>query len=390
MSPGDVVSNTLAALRAQLKAAHLASGELSTREISRRSHGAVSHTTAHQVLRAATLPSWRTLEPVVDALGANLEEFKKLWIRARSDEERAEVGTAAGNAYREDVSTSLAAALNLFRQYCSRKEEEKAKAFLISRIGTRADENIELVIELYDRFYYKDEEISAHYDPVIQSFEKFGDPEELEIAKSAHKLARRCLERGNAQRALAFAQRAVLRNPFWYGHFSIHAEVLISLGLYVEAEVAATAAHELEAGFTLFSYSPLADVLKFNRDYKRLEQLTKESYENSGGPGGSESANYAECLMLCGKTEDAISILKEGLAAGKVSEWERTELLIFTARAMCQQGSYSSARSILRSDELYATDKGLQLEFANVLAREGKVGESFNLLETLHDMPNEP
>jgi tetratricopeptide (TPR) repeat protein len=325
------------------------------------------------------------LEPVVDALGADVEEFKRLWMRARSEEKEG-VGSAGGNPYREEVSPSLAAAINLFRQYCARNETEKAKAFLISQIGSRPSEHIELVIELHDRFYYRDEEIFERFDKVIQEFAESGDVRDLERSSSAHTLARRCLERDDAQRALTFARRANLLNPLWYGHFSIHSEALMALGLYTEAEVTATAAYELESKPTLFPHTPLSDVLKITRNYKRLEELTKESYENAGGPGGGEALYYAECLMLCGKIDQAIAILKESLAHEQ-GEWERIELLISAAKAFCQQGDYSSAKSLLQNDPLYATENKLQLELANVLAREGKRDESFKLLEALHEAP---
>jgi tetratricopeptide (TPR) repeat protein len=318
-----------------------------------------------------------------------LEEFKKLWIRARSEEEGAEVGAVSDNTYREGLSPHLAAALNLFRRFCANKEEGKAKSFLTSKIGDRAETEIDLVIELYDRFYYKDADISARYNPVIQRFAESGNPGELEVAKSAHALARRCLDQGIVYRALIFAQRATLLNPTWYGHYSIHAEVLIALGLYTEAEKVAIIAYELEPSPTLFTYSPLADLLKLNRNYKRLEQLAKESYENSGGPSGGESIAYAECLMLCGKAEEAIAILKQGLAASEEEKWEHAELLLCTARALCQQGSYASAESLLRSDELYAKDERLQLEYANVLARGGKMDEAFEILKVIHKVPTE-
>jgi tetratricopeptide (TPR) repeat protein len=382
------MSDALAVLRARLKAAHLASGELSTREISRRVHGAVSHTTAHQVLRAATLPSWRALEPVVDALGADPEDFKKLWVQARSEEKGGRSVIAKNNTYREDLRPHLAGAFNLFRHYCRVEKFEEAKAFLISQIDPPSTSKIDLVVELYDRFYYQDQKILTKYDPVIQDFTESGDATDVESAHSAHSLARRCLEQNNPQRALVFAQRAHAINPHAFGFVAMHAEALIALGLYEQAEAVATTAHELDPKPTYFFYSPLADVLRMKGDYKRLEELAEQSYENAGGPSGNEPSTYARCLLQCGKPEKAISVINAALEHDQ-GKWARAELLVTAAKAYCQQSSFSDAKAALQGDELFASEKMLQLEFANVLAREGLWEEAARLLERLHEVPTE-
>ncbi|MEU5869889.1 WD40 repeat domain-containing protein, partial [Nonomuraea sp. NPDC047529] len=74
----------LAALRDQLSHAHLHSGAPSFREIERRTGKALSHTTARAVLRCEKLPRWGQVELVAEALEADPEDFKPLWVTARA------------------------------------------------------------------------------------------------------------------------------------------------------------------------------------------------------------------------------------------------------------------------------------------------------------------
>ncbi|UGQ10022.1 hypothetical protein LO772_24460 [Yinghuangia sp. ASG 101] len=266
------------------------------------------------------------------------------------------------------------------------EEEEKAKDFLISQIEKQDSHAVELTIELYDYFYdYDDTESIGKYEPVIQNFMHHGNPEKLQSAHSAYILARRCLEQNEAQKALAFAQRAYFLNPLQRGYVNIHCEALIALGLYREAEPLATAAHELDSHHLLI-HSPLAEILKVTRNFSKLERIGKESYEKTRAFRGLAASFYADCLILSGKTGQAISVLKESLASSK-EEWERVHLVVRLAQAYCQQGSFSDAQSALQEEQSHSADPRLRLEVANVLARAGELQASVALLETLHNMP---
>lgn len=70
----------LAVLRSRLQRLHRRDGEPSTREISRRTDRAISHTTVSLVLRCAKNPRWGQLELVVEALNGAIEEFRPLWV----------------------------------------------------------------------------------------------------------------------------------------------------------------------------------------------------------------------------------------------------------------------------------------------------------------------
>jgi class 3 adenylate cyclase len=77
----------LVKLRNRLQRIHRHNGEPSTREISRRTGKAISHTTVNLVLRCIKNPRWGQLELVVEALGGNVDEFRSLWIAVRDAED---------------------------------------------------------------------------------------------------------------------------------------------------------------------------------------------------------------------------------------------------------------------------------------------------------------
>lgn len=82
---GGSVDGSLAALRAAVQRLHREAGEPSTRELAKRA-GTISHSTVNTVLRCLKTPAWAHLELVVDALGGEPEEFRRLWTALRNIE----------------------------------------------------------------------------------------------------------------------------------------------------------------------------------------------------------------------------------------------------------------------------------------------------------------
>ncbi|WP_435133026.1 hypothetical protein [Actinacidiphila sp. bgisy144] len=80
-----VSGSALDALRYRLRRLHRDSGEPSFRVVSQRTEKAISHTTAGNVLRCDIPPGWGALELVVEALGGDVEEFRKLWVAVRDE-----------------------------------------------------------------------------------------------------------------------------------------------------------------------------------------------------------------------------------------------------------------------------------------------------------------
>lgn len=75
-------------LRWKLRQLRRADGDVSYRQISRRTGKAISHSTVGVVLRCMETPSWGPLEQVVEALGGDSAEFKELWMAAREADDR--------------------------------------------------------------------------------------------------------------------------------------------------------------------------------------------------------------------------------------------------------------------------------------------------------------
>lgn len=77
------MSEKLAHLSARLQHLHREAGEPSYREIGKEIK--FSHTTVMKAIKCENCPSWRVLERIVDHLGGDIPEFKKLWKEIRDD-----------------------------------------------------------------------------------------------------------------------------------------------------------------------------------------------------------------------------------------------------------------------------------------------------------------
>ena len=86
---GGASPDALAWLRLRLQRLYRANGEPSSREVSRRTDRAVSHTTVNGLLKCSKTPRWSHLEVVVTALGGDVEEFRRLWVAVRDAEDPA-------------------------------------------------------------------------------------------------------------------------------------------------------------------------------------------------------------------------------------------------------------------------------------------------------------
>jgi tetratricopeptide (TPR) repeat protein len=82
-------SGAITALFDRLNELHFRAGEPPVRTISRKlGQGVVSPSTVHNILSGPRVPRWGTLELVVEVLGGDLEEFRRLWQAARKAERR--------------------------------------------------------------------------------------------------------------------------------------------------------------------------------------------------------------------------------------------------------------------------------------------------------------
>lgn len=72
-------------LRDALHRLHLTAGKPSGREISRQLGGLPSHTTVSSVLRCDKACKWWQLEPIIEHLNGDVENFRRLWMATQRD-----------------------------------------------------------------------------------------------------------------------------------------------------------------------------------------------------------------------------------------------------------------------------------------------------------------
>ncbi len=87
----------------QLLTLHRRAGEPSTRDIARRTHGAVSHSTVNAILRGTRFPKWGHLEVIVEALEGDTAHFRELWVQARDAEDRDDTTLESGGSSRTSL-----------------------------------------------------------------------------------------------------------------------------------------------------------------------------------------------------------------------------------------------------------------------------------------------
>ncbi|MFJ7302003.1 tetratricopeptide repeat protein [Streptomyces sp. NPDC099088] len=380
------MSKQIEKLRVSLREAHLRSGQMSTREISKRCHGAVSHTTVSQVLKCASLPSWRSLEPVATVLGANVEGLRQLWLAAKEGDGTTTSPPSSNGArnYSYRLEPETAGAINLARIYANNKDFEKAKDLLIAQVGTSSQPDVNLLSYLCAIYWYRYPEVQEKYKEFAETYRDFGDPDELDTPEGAYWFARSLLDHDKPGRALIFAQRALTSAPNDAFYIKLHGEILLALGRYSEAEKELTAAHEMHPRLD-FWFSNLAKLLKLTRNFTKLEHYMREEYENASPENRLECVHeYAECLMLCNKPTEAVDLISNSIQAIE-NIMSKVAAYVTLSRALCQLGRFEDARDALRKSGLYEAERELQLEFAGTFAREGRVSEAEVRLSKLYE-----
>ncbi|MFD9592046.1 hypothetical protein ACFWA9_04715 [Kitasatospora sp. NPDC059973] len=366
----------LSLLQERLRRAHLEAGEISTREIAKRSHGAVSHTTASQVLRGGGMaPSWRSLGAVVAALGADLSEFKSLWMRARNEISDTSKGPEeASIRHHEALPPSIAGAINLAGYYRIRREVQKSFDVLTASIKNNPYGKIELVIELRRRHYDKWEEASSHYGEVIDFFLERGDLTDIYRSSTAGDFAERCLHRGAPYRALQFIHKALSLSPLDALLMETHGDILLALGKYEEAEEVLLRSHALRPGLYICRYSPLGAALKIGGKFEKLESIVFSALaqETDEQDRFARLADYVHVLVLRGKLAEAEKFQRELLQLSDAGEEDFIQLV----EILSSQGRRSEAIEELKKHAIYETSQALQTAYANLLLHNNETHEA--------------
>jgi tetratricopeptide (TPR) repeat protein len=365
------MSAYLQELKGLLRRLHREAGEISTREIARRSHGAVSHTTAHQVLRSDSIPSWKSLEIVVQALQGDVERFKSLWIRARDASEASDAQgvTTPTVGYSERVDTTTAATINLARWHYLRKEEKESREVLESFLGSSYLEAT--VLATLGEYYWDKPEVRATYTDAIKALAVTQYPEDVETARGAMWLARYCLgEMRDTKQALRWAEHALHLNPHSARSLNTFGVMLLANSRYIEATEALLHAHALNPKEMRWFHT-IRRALTITRQFDKLEEVAKRIYEENLAVASTDLEDalhyYVETLVLCGKTSDAVRMHMKVLEL--YEEEAPTYVVTDLSRTLEAAGNIQEAKNLLKNDPRYENDTELQSAFANLLMR---------------------
>jgi hypothetical protein len=102
-----VTDDALELLRLRIQRLHRQNGEPTRRGIAKRTESQISHATVQRLLKCEELPKWGVLEPLVLALGGDVDEIRKLWVAVRDKEDPPEQATPVIGAGRADDSEVL-------------------------------------------------------------------------------------------------------------------------------------------------------------------------------------------------------------------------------------------------------------------------------------------
>ncbi|MEE1768434.1 tetratricopeptide repeat protein [Streptomyces sp. JV185] len=337
-------------LKKALQRLHRLSGEPSTREISRRTHGALSHTTVSQTLRGEQLPSWRSVELVVTALQGSRDEFRSLWIAAREAEgDRKPLPKGQSGATRQfmpadgELLPPVASAINRARLIKRDHGEEKAISFLEDWQSGKSVSSAVLV-ELASLVGYKEME-GGRYSGLIDNAIADDYPE---TAGSALWLAHQCKERQNGDRCLFFLMSALRMAPN-------SARVLYRVGDYYESDDIEKAAHffrracEIEIDSTYLH--SVVNVLCMLGQPQEAVRICQEAYVKE--KGSDVVYSWAKALLTAGVHDEAVRVLREHADSfPKEREYSLEEI----GRLLCQINRLEEAKRVY--EEILENDPG--------------------------------
>ncbi|MFI9123282.1 tetratricopeptide repeat protein [Streptomyces bikiniensis] len=326
-----------------LRRLHRLSGEPSTREIARRTHGALSHTTVGQTLRGDQIPSWRSVELIVNALGGDSEEFRGMWVAARDEQDGrsksvVEVRKNTSNFARPsgEFTPNSLAALNKGRLIAQSQGKEAAISFLEQWQNGRTLSAS--VVQELARLVGRDEIAAGRYKNLIESAISDDYPDSPEAAMW---LSFKCDERKDRERSLFFMMAALRMDPN-------NAHILYSIGIHYDDE------HDLErASFFLrraleikpdpnylYGIVNALCMLGLAREAAQICQNVYRRTRNSDAVDG-----WVKSLMAAGAVDDAVRVLKDHSESVPSDRWFT---LLELGNILCQAGRTGEARSFYK------------------------------------------
>ncbi|MFE9554203.1 tetratricopeptide repeat protein [Streptomyces sp. NPDC006703] len=335
-----------------LQRLHRLSGEPSTREISRRTRGALSHTTVSQTLRGTQqLPSWRSVELVVTALEGDQEEFRSLWVAAREAEEnRRPFPKGKPDASRQfvaadgELSPATSSVINKSRLIRRDHGKDKAISFL-EEWQSGKPVSTAVLVELVSLTGYEEKGIDQ-YSELIE--EAIAD-DYPETSGSALWLAYRCEKRQDRKRALFLLMCALRMAPN-------SARVLYRIGDYYEtsndlekAGIFYRRACEVEID-SVYLYS-VVNVLCMLGQPQEAARICQEAYIKTKNTDVVDG--WAKALLVSGAHDEAVRVLREH--ANSVPK-DRGYSLQELGQILCQINRFEEAKEVY--EEILEGDPG--------------------------------
>ncbi|MFF8263273.1 tetratricopeptide repeat protein [Streptomyces virginiae] len=368
-------------LAAALQRLHRLSGEPSTREVARRTHGALSHTTVSQTLRGNQLASWRSIELIVSALGGSVEEFRELWVAARDKQEAREMPKSSSSRGHskfakpgKNSTPHSVSAVNRARLIARAEGKPKAVSFLEK---WQSEHEISPAAVREMTLLASPEALkSGRYEKLIDAAISSDYPESTRVAMW---LSHECDTRGNKDRELFFLMAALRMDPN-------NSSVLYALGVhYDEALDLEKAAFFLRRAVEikpdphyLYNTVHVLCMLGLPREAAKMCQTV---YSHSRHDDAADA--WVIALMAMGEVDDALRVLREHSATP--DPYALTQI----GEILCEAGRLDEARSTymeaLSADASGYTAHTARAGLAYISLTEGKTEEATRWLSAVLD-----
>ncbi|MDF9804931.1 tetratricopeptide (TPR) repeat protein [Streptomyces sp. HB372] len=195
--------------------------------------------------------------------------------------------------------------------------------------------------------------------------------EDVDTVDSCVHWARFCENAGRLDKAMQWAARARIVNPYSIKAMRVHADIMMSAGRYEESADLFLRASQLDDGKDVVWHTSLEDVLKLTGRMPELETVSRARYERSTQRGGSvlfHLAQYVSTLRISGNLSEAERLapeLKRLMNEGEAPGWARIEY----AELMEDLGDTEAAKEVLSTRSGAEDDEDLAAAYANLIYR---------------------
>ncbi|MGW6822071.1 tetratricopeptide repeat protein [Streptomyces sp. NPDC055005] len=299
-----------------------------------------------QTLKGDRLPSWRTLETVVSALGGNVEEFRGLWIQARDNQDNpAQTSPPQGVRARSlprylqpdgELLADVATAINHSRMLARSKDKAAAIAFLEGWKGG-VHSSSAILREIASMSPYGTLE-GGKYDSLFDRVVK----EDPETVDSALWVAWECHRRGWSDREFDFLRSAAFMAPADPRTLNRLAYYYFTAGDVEKAEPLFLRAHSIDPSESSY-LSTIVDTLSIQGKWAEAERVCDESY--TANPHDDIVDAWVKALRNQGKLREAIAVLRNYADTSSAdTDFTRMEI----ADLLSTLGDFDEAKEIYR------------------------------------------